>query len=88
MVPAAVDEERGRPRDPAGRGALDVVGDPRPGHVPLYVVEPFDVEAELLGAAGKGLPVPEYVLRAFRAAVEAAYARRSTGGRSPSVASA
>ena len=38
------------------------------------------VEPELLGAAGKGLPVPEYVLRAFRDAVEAAQARRAAGG--------
>ncbi len=46
------------------------------------------VESEILGAVGKGLPVPEYVLRAFRGAVEAAHARRATGGRSTSVASA
>jgi hypothetical protein len=39
------------------------------------------VEAELLGAVGQGLAVPEYVLRAFREALDAARARQRSRGR-------
>jgi hypothetical protein len=56
--------------------------------VERFAIAVSRIESELLDAAGKGLPVPEYVLRAFRGAVEAAQARRAAGGRSPSVASA
>jgi hypothetical protein len=46
------------------------------------------VEAELLGAAGRGLAVPAYVFKAFRDALEAAHARRGVDGRASSPASA
>ncbi|HEX6149974.1 GTP-binding protein LepA [Nocardioides sp.] len=46
------------------------------------------VEVELIGAAGQGLRVPPYVLKAFRDALEAAHARRGTAGHAPSAAPA
>jgi hypothetical protein len=46
------------------------------------------VEAELLGAAGRGLAVPAYVFKAFRDALEAAHARRGADGRASSPATA
>jgi hypothetical protein len=45
------------------------------GHVDRFAVMVARVEAEILGEVHRGLPVPPYVLRAFRDAVELSRAR-------------
>jgi hypothetical protein len=60
-VPAAIDEERGRPRNPAQVCAANVLGDPRRVDLPFELVgKPVDIQTELSCIPGeiRGLEAP------------------------------